>query len=117
MVEYLFIESFHRNTVNVCRSLVSPLEVPRYRVITCKIGEKGVWITVWHSLSLEKTQIFESIAEGFREVEPDIEVEIIRAGSYTETFEKLLVNIAAGTAPNISMLEQARTQGQVLDVV
>lgn len=110
MVEYLFIESFHRNTVNVCRSLVSPLEVPRYRVITCKSGEKGVWITVWHSLSLEKTQIFESIAEGFREVEPDIEVEIIRAGSYTETFEKLLVNIAAGTAPNISMLEQARTQ-------
>lgn len=78
--------------------------------LSLSVPSLAVKITVWHSLSLEKTQIFEGIAEGFNELHPDIEVEIVRAGSYTETFEKLLVNIAAGTAPNISMLEQARTQ-------
>lgn len=79
-------------------------------VTVCVFPAYAIKITVWHSLSLEKSEIFANIAAGFREVEPDIEVEIVRVGSYTETFEKLLVSISAGEAPNIAMLEQARTQ-------
>lgn len=74
-----------------------------------------VKIHVWHSLSAEKTEIFEDIAQHFQAVEPDIEVEILRAGSYAQTFERFQVNYAAGTAPNIIMLEQARTQALASD--
>lgn len=73
-------------------------------------AQAKVHITVWHALSAEKSDIFAGIAQGFFQANPDIEVDIIRIGSYTEIFDKVQVAYAGGAAPNIAMFEQARTQ-------
>lgn len=69
-------------------------------------------VVVWHSLDqLHGEPMFNQLADEYRAAHPDIDLEIVNAGGYVETLEKLQVAYAGGAPPNISMTEQTRSAG------
>lgn len=67
-------------------------------------------ITVWHALDQRiGAPVFQEIVKDFEAKYPDIKVDVVYAGNYDQSLEKLQVAWAGGTAPNVVMLEQNDT--------
>lgn len=71
-------------------------------------------IEVWYSLSNNfGAPEFEAFAERFNAEHPDIEVDVVYSGGYTDTLRKAQAAVAAGNAPSLIMFEQTRGAGFV----
>lgn len=69
-------------------------------------------IEVWHSLSdTYGAPQMEAFVEQFNEEHPDIRVDLVYAGGYTDALRKAQAAVAAGQTPNLAMFEQTRGAG------
>ena len=64
-------------------------------------------VNFWHSLSGKNAEYMDALIKRFNDSHPNIEVVGTFQGSYDETVTKLQQSIAAGTGPDVTMLERA----------
>lgn len=73
-------------------------------------------VTVWLTISqTNATEFLQGVVDRFHAANPDINVEIIEAGGYYASFDKLLVTLAGGAAPNLALIEQSLVYALVIN--
>lgn len=64
------------------------------------IGFSAVTITFWYALGGYKGQVFKSMLNEFAKEHPDIKINALYSGHYSETAQKVIAAIASKTLPN-----------------
>lgn len=65
-------------------------------------------VTVWLTISTtDAVDHIKGVIERFQAENPNIEVELVPVNGYYEPFDKLLVSLAGGAAPNLALIEQS----------